>query len=418
MVDSENLLAWVTETFPATELPRLQATLQEWCEINSGSDNLEGLATMQACLTDSFGALSEIQRSIPLESYTRYDQRGDRVKQALGEVMRFKKRPDAPIQVLFNGHYDTVYSADDEFQKCSLLNENEMQGPGVTDMKGGLLIMREAIALFESFDSKVRDRIGWEVVLNPDEEIGTPGSRGILKDAVDGKDFGLVYECSTPDGGLVHRRLGTGAFMARVKGRSAHAGRDITEGRNAIEGLSAFILALKEIAHRKALSAIINVGSVYSDFPLNTVPDEAVAQFNIRCGDHENYKALQTAIQIEKERLEKEHEIEIEWIGDLNRLPREPDDRVLEMEKAVENCLEALGDDFHWRDTGGGTDGSLLLGYGLPNIDSLGARGDGLHSHRERIFLPSLIERSRLTALFLLKIAQGEIDFRKFSSQS
>jgi glutamate carboxypeptidase len=140
------------------------------------------------------------------------------------------------------------------------------------------------------------------------------------------------------------------------------------------------------------------------------VPDQAVAQFNFRASDPQSIEDLTAQVAEARARVEREFEVSITWHGEFSRPPRVPDHRVMAMESALEGCLTDLEEPFSWRDTGGGTDGSLLLDYGLPNIDSLGVRGANLHSDREYMILQSLIERIHLTTLFLIRVAGGEID--------
>lgn len=388
-------------------------TLIDWCEINSGSQNLSGLARMHDRLKIDFAPLGDTCESIPLQPCQKYDESGEPFDQELGAVLRLRCRPTAPIQILFSGHYDTVYGASHPFQKCEVINGGKaLRGPGTADMKGGLLVMHEALRLFESFPGK--ETVGWEILLNPEEEIGTPGARDLLREAAARHHFGLVFEPSTMKGALVHRRLGTGFFRAVVHGKTAHAGRDVSEGRNAIEALSAVIVAFRQ-RFRSMPGVIVNVARIHSAFPLNAVPDRAVAQFNIRAADDATIATLDLEVQQILRETEAEYEVKIEWDGGFDRPPRTPDSRVGAMENAMESCLRDLDQPFSWRDTGGGTDGSLLLSYGLPNLDSLGVRGDFLHSDQESIDLDSLVERVHLTTLFLTRIAKGEIEFHTFS---
>ena len=404
---------WIRQQIPESDRDRLIETLIDWCEINSGSTHLSGLEKMHDRLEEEFSQLAETCESIPLDPCDKFDENGEPFQLELGRALRLRCRPDAPVQILFNGHYDTVYDADHPFQNCEILDDgNTLRGPGAADMKGGLLVMREAIRILEAFPKK--HSVGWEILINPEEEIGTPGARDLLLEAAGRNHFGLIFECSTRKGELVHRRLGTGFFRAEVHGKTAHAGRDFAEGKNALEALSDLILRFRKF-YQQSDDVIINTARVHGAAPLNAVPDRAVAQFNIRVPDSETGEKVNHEIFDIIGKVEKEHGVQIDWRGQFDRPARVPGQQIAAMEKALENCFSDLNQPFGWRDTGGGTDGSLLLDYGLPNIDSLGVRGDFLHSQRECIAIDSIAERIQLTALFLTRVASGEIDSSDFS---
>ncbi|MDF1753164.1 MAG: hydrolase [Verrucomicrobiales bacterium] len=399
------MIDWIREEMPDSELPRLVETLIEWCEINSGSFHLPGLERMHDRLSREFGSIAESTESIPLSPVLRRDECGAPFELELGRALRFRTRPDAPLQVLFSGHYDTVYGAEHPFQTCELSPDGKrLKGPGVADMKGGLLVMLESLRLLETFPGK--EAFGWEVLLNPEEEIGTPGARDLLKEAANRCDFGLVFECATLEGELVQKRLGTGLFAAEVTGRSAHAGRDFEEGRNAIEALSALILEFRKI-YREMDGMIINTARFHGATAMNSVPDRAIAQFNIRVPDQDSIGTLNSKISEALKRVESEFDVSIAWEGQFDRPPRIPNAAISGMEASLARCFQDFDLPVSWRDTGGGTDGSLLLDYGLPNIDSLGVRGAFLHSDRECMDPESLLERIRVTTLFLLRAANG-----------
>ncbi|MDF1814826.1 MAG: M20/M25/M40 family metallo-hydrolase, partial [Verrucomicrobiales bacterium] len=334
------MIDWIRDALPPSRQTQLRDTLIEWCEINSGSCNLEGLSKMHDRLRDEFCSLADTTESIPLQPCRKYDDNGRAFDLELGNVLRFRKRPTAPFQVLLSGHYDTVYGPEHPFQKCEILEDGRiLRGPGVTDMKGGLLVMRESLRLLEEHPEK--DSIGWEVILNPEEEIGTPGARDILRQGAARCQIGLVFECSTMTGQLVRRRLGTGFFLAEVTGRSAHAGRDQSEGRNAIEALSGLILSLRELRNEMD-EVIINVARFHSAAPLNAVPDHAVAQLNIRVASPGIGTEVKDRIAKLVSEVEKEYEVQIKWRGDFDRPPRIPDASVQKMENLMEDCFSDL----------------------------------------------------------------------------
>jgi len=216
--------------------------LLSWAAINSGSRNLAGLETMADLLVDAFASLPGLVRLERPASVKSVDKAGRGIEIEHGRHLHLTVRPTAPVQLLFTGHMDTVYGADHAFQQTRWLEDGILNGPGVADMKGGIAVMLAALKAVES--SKLNDRIGYEVVINSDEEVGSPSSAALLAQAAQGKNAALTYEpAALPDGTLAGARPGSGNFDFVVKGRSAHAGRNPEDGRNALVAASELALA-------------------------------------------------------------------------------------------------------------------------------------------------------------------------------
>ncbi|MDI1247654.1 MAG: M20/M25/M40 family metallo-hydrolase, partial [Lacunisphaera sp.] len=179
-----------------TQLTQRDAELQQqlilWCNQNSGSDNFAGLAAMLGLLHTAFSRLpgARVER-LPLPG-------------TVAQALRVKVRPAAPVQLLFSGHYDTVYGAADPFQQCTRLTPERLRGPGVIDMKGGLVVLLATLEAFESTPHAAQ--IGYEVLVNPDEEIGSFGAAALFDDAAGRHRLGLVFEPARPSGDLVPSR--------------------------------------------------------------------------------------------------------------------------------------------------------------------------------------------------------------------
>ena len=188
-------------------------------------------------------------------------------------------RPDAPVQLFLSGHYDTVYEAAHPFQHCTLLTPETLRGPGTADMKGGLVVMLAALQAFEK--TPHASRIGYEILLGPDEETGSQSYAPLLETAAKRYRLGLIFEPARANGNLVKSRKGTGIFTLTVHGRAAHAGRDPAAGRNAILALCE-ILPQVEALTRSLPGVMVNVGSIQGGGAANIVPDRAEAVINAR----------------------------------------------------------------------------------------------------------------------------------------
>jgi glutamate carboxypeptidase len=394
---------------------------QSWSRINSGSNHLEGLSAMAKALEDNFYWLGTPVERIDLAPMTVVADDGTQRTQALGQALRLRKRPDAPIRVLLVGHYDTVYGADHPFQIPEFIDEDTLRGPGVADLKGGLVILLKALECLER--SEWKDRIGWEVILNPDEEIGSIGSDPLLKEAAARAQLGLIYEPSLPDGMLAGARKGSGNFTLVVKGRAAHAGRNPEEGRNAVLAASELALAIARLAEERP-GILINPARILGGGALNVVPDHAMLRFNVRTGAAEDELWMQEKLaalvasynmttlggdkKTSGDSLLPRDGIEVFLHGSFTRAPKPMCPRNSALFQSMAETARALNHELRWRDTGGACDGNNLYRHGLPNIDTLGVRGGAIHSDQEYAILPSLLERAQLSALFLMQLAKGD----------
>src|SRR3954463_15059475 len=249
-----------------------------WAAVNSGSRDFAGLETVAGNLADAFAALPGALRLETAAAVETVDSVGRTVHSQHGRHLHLSVRPTAPMQMLFTGHMDTVFGADHEFQQTKWLDESVLNGPGVADMKGGIAIMLAALKGVEA--SPLADRFGYEVVINSDEEVGSLSSAPLLVRAAKGKRAALTYEpAALPDGTLAGARPGSANFALVVRGRSAHAGRNPEDGRNALLAASDLALRLGRLK-RDGLS--VNPSRIEGGSPSNVVPDLAVLRVNLR----------------------------------------------------------------------------------------------------------------------------------------
>jgi glutamate carboxypeptidase len=383
--------------------PMIQ-TLIRWSEINSASDNLAGLSRMVRELIDAFTPLADVISTIELEPAETIDPHGNIVPRPVGKALIATRRADAPLRVLLNIHYDTVYAATDAFQKTAEVDASTLCGPGVLDAKGGIVVMLTALRALEQ--SPFAKAIGWEVLLNPDEEIGSPSSAPVLADAAKRNHLGLVFEPALSDGNLVGSRKGAGTFTAIVRGRAAHAGRDFAQGRSAIHALAQMITML-EAAPPKGV--IINCGTIEGGGAVNIVPDLAIGRFNVRVETPQQQREVEMLFHQSADHVMQRDGITVELHGKFNSPPKPLEGQSAALMDHVITTARELGMNLTHRSTGGVCDGNKLQAAGLPVVDSLGPVGGGMHSHDEFVRLDSLVERSKLVALLLMKLAAGQV---------
>lgn len=380
--------------------------LLAWCAINSGSHNLDGLARLRAEIAAAFaelGADVEVVPSAP-QSIIRPD--GAASSRQLGDCLRIVKRPQAPVRVLLAGHMDTVFPADHAFQACRYIDADTLNGPGAADMKGGILAMLYALRAVEH--SPLAERIGYEVILNADEEIGSPGSADLLAKAAARAQFACVYEPALADGTLAGARKGSGNFSLAVRGRSAHAGRDPHLGRNAVVAAARIATALAALdGARPGLT--VNVAKIDGGSPNNVVPDNAVLRFNARVDRAEDADWFASNVDAIIESTNAEDGFHAHLHGGFARPPKPMTPAMEAFFNAVKSIGAELGLSIRWQATGGVCDGNNIAAQGVPVVDTLGVRGGNIHSPDEFVKLDSLEERAKLSALLLLRVAAGDI---------
>ena len=393
--------ALVGRVDPAPMLAQVQA----WSAVNTGTANLAGLAEQVALLADAFAALPGalgLAEPAPVEAIAA-DGHAAEIKH--GQHLVLRVRPGAERRFLLTGHMDTVFAADHPFQAQSWLDDDTLNGPGVADMKGGIAVLLAALAAFET--SGAAAAVGYDVLINSDEETGSLSSATLIAELAQDKAAALTYEPSAlPDGTLAGARGGSGNYSLTVTGKSAHAGRNPLDGRNAIVAAAALVLGLKTL-ERDGLA--INPARIDGGGVNNVVPDHAVLRFNIRPRD----AALATSFAQELDRLVdrvmREHEVSIHRHGGISRPPKPLDAKAAKLFALVRDCGAALGQQVRWQPSGGVCDGNNIAACGVPVVDTMGVRGGAIHSSDEFLIVPSLAERAQLSALVLHRLATGEL---------
>ena len=375
-------------------------TVQRWAAVNSGTGNLDGLKTMASLLSDGFSALPgeiSLEEPDPVET-VRED--GGVAQIERGRHMLLSVRPDANMRILLTGHMDTVFAADHPFQHQKWLDDGILNGPGVADMKGGLLVMLHALLALER--NNAISGIGYDVMINSDEETGSGASAALIKRLAEGKVAALTYEPALPDGTLAGERGGSGNFSIIVKGKSAHAGRNPQEGRNALVAAADLAIRLKALT-RPDLS--VNPARIEGGSANNVVPDHAILHVNFRPATPEMQGFAERSLHALVKIICDEHETECHLHGSFGRPPKPVDAGAEKLFGLVKDCGEALGIDIAWKSTGGVCDGNNIAACGVPVVDTMGVRGGAIHSADEYLITESLAERARLSALTVMRLA-------------
>lgn len=374
-----------------------------WSAINTGTGNLAGLAQYVAMLADAFATLPGEVSLVDPAKVGAVAADGREIEVAHGKHLVLRVRPGANRRFLLTGHMDTVFPADHAFQTTRWLDDDTLNGPGVADMKGGIAVMLAALKAFEA--SAAASGVGYDVLLNSDEETGSLSSAPLIAELAAGKIAALTYEpAALPDGTLAGARGGSGNYSLIVTGKSAHAGRNPQDGRNAIVAAAALALGLKAL-ERPGLS--INPARIDGGSANNVVPDHAVLRFNIRPMETALAEQFEIEINALIAEVSTRHDVSIHRHGGISRPPKPLDPAAERLFDLVRDCGAALGQAIRWQSSGGVCDGNNIAACGVPVVDTMGVRGGAIHSPDEFLIVPSLAERAQLSALVLHRLATG-----------
>jgi glutamate carboxypeptidase len=392
-------------TLEIIDAAAMLAQVQAWSAINTGTANLAGLAEQAAALADAFAVLPGTVELVDPVPVTAIAADGSEYEKPHGRHLLVQVRPTANRRILLTGHMDTVFPVDHAFQVQRWLDNETLNGPGVADMKGGIAVMLHALMAFEQ--TAAASSLGYDVLINSDEETGSLASGALIAQLAAGKLAALTYEpAALPDGTLAHERGGTGNYSITFTGKSAHAGRNPHEGRNAIVAAADMILQLKAL---ETGEITINPAKLEGGAANNVVPDHAVLRFNVRPKTVEAGAVFDQALGHLLTAIQAEHGVATHRHGGVTRPPKKVDARAQALFDLVRQCGAELGQDIRWQSTGGVCDGNNIAACGVPVVDTMGVCGGAIHSPDEYLIVPSLASRAALSARVIERLAQGAL---------
>jgi glutamate carboxypeptidase len=370
-------------TWIKTKADAMESALASLVEVNSFTSNVEGGNRVGSMLRELFEC-----QALRCEA-----QKSDSFADHLVFRTAAAGKPIALV-----GHLDTVFPPGtfEGYRREGIW----ARGPGVLDMKGGLLVA--GFALLALDHAGLLSELPIRFVIVGDEEVGSPEGQRILANVAGDASSGLVFEAGRAGDAIVTRRKGTGSLVAVARGRAAHAGNLHHQGVNAIWALSRFIDRAQELTNYDR-GTTVNVGRVAGGSARNTVPDAARAEIDIRFTSREDGDALVAALTAAAAAAGSSLAASIELSGGISRTPleRSPESEKLYAEYAA--CAVASGLDAAEAPlVGGGSDANTLSALGIPCIDALGPRGAGFHTHEEQIEVATLVPKTEALARFLL----------------
>lgn len=366
--------------------PEMVALLKKLVETESPSDDKAAVDRVGTLVAEECHRLGADVEFVP-NSLT-----GDHV------VARFSPTPNPVPEeekgILLMHHMDTVFPIGTLEKMPFYEKDDKIFGPGVLDMKGGIVISLVAISALKEAGLLKRPVT---VLVTSDEEIGSGTSHELIRRLAKEAALVLVMESGLLDGSLKTWRKGVGDFLVKVKGRAAHAGGAHEEGRNAIEEMAHQVLAIQKMTDY-AKGTTLNVGVIKGGTVSNVVPEEAVAEVDFRVLVPEEAFRVEIAMKTLKPVTS---DTSVEVTGGLNRPPMPEDDLMKATFAKAKTIAAKIGMEIKAGGSGGGSDGNFVSPLSIPLLDGMGTYGEGLHSEREYIFTRSLPERATLLAALI-----------------
>lgn len=306
------------------------------------------------------------------------------------QLGRWQVGAGAPILLL--GHADTVYPRGTLAIQPVVERDGKLFGPGVYDMKGGLLLMCAAIEALQALGRAPRRPV-W-ILQTDDEEIGSPASRPFIEQVACETGTVLVLEPATPGGALKTARKGVARFDLHITGRASHAGGAPHEGRSALVELAHQMLWLHGLNNPQT-GTTVNVGLAGGGTAFNVVPAQATATIDVRV---RSIGEAQHITQLLHGRAAVTPDVMVQYSGGLRNPPMERTAEIAELFRHARACAQELGFDVEESSVGGASDGNYTAALGVPTLDGLGPLGDGAHATHEHILVDEFPRRAALLA--------------------
>jgi len=297
-------------------------------------------------------------------------------------------RPPAVIL----GHFDTVWPLGTLDRKPFMVDGGRATGPGVYDMKGGLVIAEFAVRAIQDLGLVLPRPV--VLVLNADEEIGSSTSQALIECEALKAAYVLVLEPAVPGGALKTARKGVGAFSVEVTGLASHAGSAPQEGVSAVEELAHQILRLHGFTDYE-VGTTVNVGAIEGGSRSNVVAARARADIDTRAWTQEEARRIEAVI-LGLQPFNPQTQVVVS--GSFERMPLERTDGTVALLETARRVGQEMGLDLEEGSSGGGSDGNFTSALGIPTLDGLGVVGDGAHAEHEYVEIASLPERAALVA--------------------
>jgi len=352
---------------------------------DSGTDDRDDVNQVGDMLAASLGEMGFSVKRVTPERY--------------GDHLVADKPGTGPRRFLFVGHFDTVFPAGTVKERPFRIADGRAYGPGVYDMKGGLAVLLFALRAHRDVGTAAWAETGITVVFNSDEERLSPTSKALIQAEAHRADSVGIFEPARPGGEYVMGRKGAGTFQLEVEGKASHAGLQPEMGASAIWDLAQKVADLHALTDFEA-GTTVNVGVIDGGTRPNVVADHAHAQIDLRVWTPADGERMIAAMREIAERV-RVPGTRARFSGQILFPPWPPGlPGTMRLVEIMRKAGLEIGVDVKAIKTGASSDGNHTSAV-APTIDGLGPRGSRAHSEEEFIELPTLLERTKMIALFL-----------------
>jgi glutamate carboxypeptidase len=319
-----------------------------------------------------------------------------------GVGLEIRNKPEVEqIDVMLIGHMDTVFPVGTAELRPMTTDAEKAYGPGVSDMKSGLL---NVVYAMRNLDQAALDKLSICICMNPDEETGSLDSVDWIQATAKQAKNVLVAEAARADGGLVKARKGMARYKLTFSGVAAHAGNEPENGRSAITEMANWIIAVNAMTNFES-GTTLNVGIVSGGAGANIVPEHAEAIVDVRFWSNAEYDDVDTELNglIQRPFIDG---VSVQLEREAYKPSMVPSEQTEFLMALVEEAADELSIDINWKEVGGGSDANNTAILGVPTLDGLGPIGAGFHSDQEYLLLESIEPRIKMLMRVLEKLAK------------
>lgn len=366
---------------------QMYADLEKIININSFSANLDGI-------NNALNALVVIAKNHEIDLKTVYSSQKSRPHLMYGKEL--EKDYFALV-----GHFDTVHSPHSDFN--TYIDDGQIiKGPGTNDMKSGLIVALYSLSILKKLYPNKKLPI--KILFNSDEEVGSTDSQEIIESEFIHAKGGFIFEPGRPKGEIVIRRKGIATLDIEVIGKPAHSGVAPWDGVNSLLASCEIIQKLEKLNDYEN-GIIVGCNQLDSGIARNVVPPYSKIVVDVR---FEAMAQKDTLFKKIEDILNDKNAVgaEVKYILQLNRPPLEMTKESKELSRLYRDTSKEVGYECEELSTGGGSDGNFLSAMGIPTIDGLGAVGDFSHTKKEYIKKESLVYRTKIFVLFMMKLLE------------
>lgn len=378
------------QQYIASQYHRFLEDLETIVNIDSGSTSLIGIKAVATFFQKRFDALGMTTRILELG------------KRGVPCLKAFTKNRNNRFDLLMVGHMDTAFPEGEASRRPFSIDGTRAMGPGVCDMKGGLLTALYALEALKH--EGVLDNLAVCVTFNGDEELGSVDSKPWIEENSLLSDHVFVFESCRKGYNYVLERKGGGWITVDAKGKASHAGSAPERGANAVLEIAQQVIHFHNL-NSPDKGTSVQATMISGGHRENIVPDSASLLVDVRVKD------MPEAIRINEYLKELPSNPKVEGVtlsvsGGISRPPMVPDEKTVKLWKIIEEAGLNAGITPNFAPRGGGSDGNFTAALGIPTVDGMGASGEHAHTVEEYLDLTSIVPLTTVATLACITLVE------------